>query len=104
MPVLEIGSITGGVGVKTSVKNTGAVDATKVVWTISLDGKTIFLGKESTATIPGIAVDAERAIKAGFILGFGKTNIDVSVTCDEGATATATASGFVFGPLVLGVK
>jgi PKD repeat protein len=104
LPVLEIENITGGLGVKTSVKNTGVIDATKVVWTINLDGNMIFLGKESTGTIPGIAVDANRAIKAGFILGFGKTNIDISVTCDEGVSAAEHASGFVFGPFVLGVK
>ncbi|HIG99903.1 MAG TPA: hypothetical protein HA258_04910, partial [Thermoplasmata archaeon] len=44
------------------------------------------------------------AIKAGFILGFGKTNIVVSATCDEGLTAEATASGFVLGPFILRVK
>lgn len=104
LPKLEIGSITGGFGVKTSLLNTGVIDATHVVWTINLDGKSIILGKESAGTMPGIAIGADKAIKAGFILGFGKTNIDVSVTCDEGVTAEANASGFVFGPFVLGVK
>jgi hypothetical protein len=103
-PVLEIGAITGGFGIKSSVKNTGEGAATNVDWTITLDGKLVFLGKSSTGTIATLAPAGSEAIKAGFILGFGKTNIVVSATCDEGVTAEATASGFVFGPFILGVK
>ena len=103
-PVLEIGAITGGFGIKSSVKNTGAGAATNVEWTISLDGKLVFVGKSSAGTFTTIAPAGDEAIKAGFILGFGKTNIVVSATCDEGVTAEATASGFVLGPFVLGVK
>jgi hypothetical protein len=103
-PVLEIGAITGGFGIKSSVKNTGEGAATNVDWTIALDGKLVFLGKSSTGTIATLAPAGSEAIKAGFILGFGKTNIVVSATCDEGVTAEATASGFVFGPFILGVK
>jgi hypothetical protein len=103
-PVLEIGAITGGFGIKSSVKNTGEGAATNVDWTITLDGKLVFLGKSSTGTFATIAPAGDEAIKAGFILGFGKTNIVVSATCDEGVEAEATASAFVLGPFVLGVK
>jgi hypothetical protein len=103
-PVLEIGAITGGFGIKSSVKNTGVGAATNVDWTIALDGKLVFVGKSSTGTITTLAPAGNQAIKAGFILGFGKTNIVVSATCDEGVTAEATASGFVLGPFILGVK
>jgi hypothetical protein len=103
-PVLEIGTITGGFGVKASVKNTGEAAATNVDWTITLDGKLIFLGKSTTDTIASIAVAGEEPIKAGFILGIGKTNIVVSATCDEGVSAEVTKSAFVLGPFVLGVK
>ena len=103
-PVLEIGTITGGFGVKAVVKNTGAGAATNVDWTIALDGKLVFVGKSSTGTIASLAAGAEEPIKAGFILGFGKTNIVVSATCDEGATAELTKTAFVLGPFVLGVK
>ena len=103
-PELEIGPITGGFGVKASVKNTGDADATNVIWNISLDGKLVFVGKESSGTIATLAAAGETPIKAGFILGFGKTNIVVSAVCDEGKTAEATATAFVLGPFVLGVK
>jgi phage baseplate assembly protein gpV len=103
-PVLEIGAITGGFGIKSSVKNTGDGPATNVAWTIALDGKLVFVGKSSTGDIATLAPAGTEAIKAGFILGFGKTGITVSATCDEGVTAEATASGFVLGPFILGVK
>jgi hypothetical protein len=103
-PELAIGPITGGFGVKASVQNTGEGDATNVVWNITLDGKLVFLGKTATGTIATLTPAGDEAIKAGFILGFGKTNIVVSATCDQGKTAEETASAFVLGPFVLGVK
>jgi hypothetical protein len=104
VPVLEIGTVTGGFGVKASVKNIGEAAATNVVWTIDLDGKLVFLGKSSTDTIATIAPAGEEAIKSAFILGFGKTNIVVSASCDEGVTAELTKTAFVLGPFVIGVK
>jgi hypothetical protein len=103
-PVLEIGAITGGFGIAASVKNTGDGPATTVDWTIALDGKLIFIGKSSSGSIATLAVAGEEAIKSSLILGIGKTNIVVSATCAEGKTAEATASAFVLGPFVLGVK
>ena len=104
VPELEISTITGGFGVKAVIKNIGTGAATNVEWTIALDGKLVFLGKSSPGTIPSIAAGAESSIKSKLILGFGKTNIVVSATCDEGATAELTKAAFVLGPLVLGVK
>jgi hypothetical protein len=103
-PELEIGPITGGFGVKSTVKNTGLGDATNVKWNITLDGKLVFLGKSTTGTISSMTPAGEEIIKAGFILGFGKTNIVVTATCNEGKLAEKTASGFVLGPFILGVK
>ncbi len=103
-PVLEIGAITGGFGIKSSVKNTGEGAATNVEWAIELDGKLIFVGKSTTGTVATLAPGNDEPIKAGFILGFGKTNIEVTASCGEGVSDTATASAFVLGPFVLGVK
>ena len=103
-PVLEIGTIDGGFGVKSSVKNTGAGAASNVEWSISLDGKLVFVGKSSSGSFATIAPAGKEPIKAGFILGLGKTNITVSATCDEGVMVEANASGSVLGPFVLRVK
>ena len=102
-PVLEIGDIAGGFGIKSSVKNTGEGTATNVTWSITLDGTRVFVGKSSTGTFTTIASAGKETVKAGFILGFGKTNIIVSATCDEGVMVEANASGFVLGPFVLRV-
>ncbi|MFA5103449.1 MAG: hypothetical protein WC525_09890 [Candidatus Thermoplasmatota archaeon] len=102
-PKLEIGGVTGGFGLKASVKNTGAGAATNVDWTITLDGKLVFLGKSSTGTIATLAAAGEEPIKASFILGIGKTNIVISATCDEGKTAEVTKTALVLGPFVLKV-
>lgn len=103
-PELEIGEVTGGFGLKTSVKNTGDAAATNVIWNITLDGKLIFMGKSSTGTIATLAAAGEEPIKASFILGFGKTNIVISAICDEGKTDEVTKTAFVLGPFVLAVK
>jgi hypothetical protein len=104
-PELEIGTITGGFGVKASVKNIGAGDATNVNWNITLDGKLVFFGKGTFGNFSNIAAGSEEAIKNGVIIfGFGKTNIVVTAICDEGKTAEKTATGFVLGPFVIGVK
>jgi hypothetical protein len=102
-PALEIGTVTGGFGLKASVKNTGAGAATNVDWTITLDGKLVFLGKSSTGTIATLAAAGEEPIKAKFILGIGNTNIKISATCDEGKTAEVTKTALVLGPFVLKV-
>jgi hypothetical protein len=103
-PKLTIGTIAGGFGVKTSINNTGAGTATNVKWTIALDGKLVFVGKSSTGTIASLAAGTGEAIKSGFIFGILKTNIVVSATCDEGKNTTKSATAFVLGPFILGVK
>ena len=103
-PELEIGAISGGIGVSSSVKNVGTADATDVDWSITLDGGLIILGKETTGTEATIAADDEVPIKSSLIFGIGKPTITVYAECAEGQNATATATGFVFLILVLGVS
>ncbi len=102
-PVLEIGTITGGFGVKAAIKNTGTGAATDVTWSIKLTGGA-FIGKLSEGSIASIAAGAESSIKSKFIFGIGKTTILITATCDEGSTAEQSASAFILGPFVLGVK
>jgi len=104
-PVLEIGSIIGGLGIKSSVKNTGERAAINVTWTITLDGKLVFVGKSSTGTIVTIAAGEEEAIKTGFNFGFGKINIVITAKAEntlEEVSAKKTA--FLLGPFVVGIK
>jgi hypothetical protein len=86
-PVLEIGNITGGLfKVKAVIKNTGFVDADHVQWTMTLVGGA-FMGKEAGGTILAIPAGEERTVTSGLIIGFGKTVITVTATC-EGSSAS----------------
>lgn len=95
-PTIEIGTISGGLGIKAIIKNTGTVDATGVSWKIELTGGFILLGKSKTGTA-NIPAGTEVTAK-DFVFGFGKTTITVTA-----GTASKTATGTVILFFVTGV-
>ena len=100
-PELEIGSITGPIGVTATINNIGTAPATNVSWEITLNGGFILLGKTKTGTIATLAVDGSAEVKIPFVLGFGKTVITATATCDEGPTASKDQNATVLLFLVL---
>jgi hypothetical protein len=101
VPILEITGITGGIGAKATIGNSGAAPATNVVWTITVTGG--ILGRidvTGTDTIASIAIGGEdSSAKTKMILGLGAITVQVTATCDEGSTATLTKAGkqlFIF--------
>ena len=90
-------TIKGGLGVSATIKNTGTTPLTNISWTITLDGKLIFLGKTQTDIIPTLAAGASETVK-DFVIGFGKTGITV-----EAAGVEESATGTVLLFLVIGV-
>jgi hypothetical protein len=102
-PVLNI-TIKSGFGIEVTVSNTGNANATNVNVTISLQGGLIILGKLTSAHYPSLGVNQTVSIKPKTVLGFGRTTITATATCDEGATAEANATGFVFLIFVFGVQ
>jgi hypothetical protein len=100
-PVLQIESIKGPIGVKATIKNTGDAKATNVDWNIAFTGGTIFFGGAKNGTIAEIAVGDVGVAKIPFVLGFGKSVIGVSVSCDEGASASKNQNATVLLFLVL---
>ena len=95
LPELNITSISGGLGVSATIKNTGDASATNVIWSISVTGG--FFGridKTAEGTIPTLAVDAESdSPKTGIFFGLGKIVAEVTVTCDECSPVTETKPG-----------
>ncbi len=90
-------TISGGLGVSATIKNTGTVDLTNVAWSINLDGSLIFIGKTKSGTIAALAAGESVTVK-DFVIGIGKTGIAVTA-----GTASASASGTVLLFLVIGV-
>lgn len=88
-PFIEIDSISGGMGVSATIKNTGTADATDVEWTLIINGGMLgMINKEISGTISNLAVGAETTISSGLIVGLGA--IEITATAD---TAQETVSG-----------
>ena len=89
-------TIKGGLGVSAIIKNTGTTALVNINWTITLDGKLIFVGKTQSDVIATLAPGESKTVK-DFVIGFGKTNILVDVgIVGENATGTVILF-FVFG-------
>ena len=96
-PQIEI-TIKGGFGIQAIIKNIGTIDLNDANMGIVLDGSKIFPAYKDRVWI----MDLE-AGKAHWViipvLGFGATNIELTVD-----TTTETASGKVLGYFIFGVK
>ncbi len=96
---IEIGDITASFGsVTAQIKNVGAGDATNIDWTITLDGKLVLLGKETTGTFTKIMPGFGPKAKTSFVFGFG--HVDIVVTVGD---LQKTVSATLLGPFLLKV-
>jgi len=100
-PLITVNSVSGGFGVSAEIANEGTADASNVEWTIKIDAPLIILpsGGETSGTINTVIIGGTDTISSGLVLGFGKATITVTA-----GGASKSASGFVLGPLVLGVS
>jgi len=94
LPQIEITSISGGLRVTAEIRNTGVVDATRVNWTISLQGRVLF-GQDNSGTILGISAGDSFTVSTGLVFGLGA--VDINVTADD---AVETTTAFLFGPFI----
>jgi len=103
-PLLEIQDIKGGIDVHAYIHNNGTANTTNVSWTIVFNGGIILFGRQSSDTIPGIDAGTGILISSGWVFGFGRSTATITVTCDEGASASANVTGTMIAFFFLGVK
>jgi len=91
--------IHGGFRIRADITNNGAATATDVEWSIDLDGGLILAGDHIEGVIDELAPGASKTIRQTTLYGIGRTTITVTV-----GDASKQATGFILGPLVLGVE
>jgi len=97
-PNLDV-EITGGLGVKVTITNSGLGDADDVPWEITVTGGMLgMVNLTKNGTIDILAEDTQ-TVTTGMFLGLGPVTITVQFAALE-----TTKSAFVLGPFVLGVK
>jgi hypothetical protein len=74
--VIEIDNITGGLfKINMVIKNTAAVDAIDIDWSINLEGGFILMGQESNGKVTEIPAGEEAIVTSDLIVGFGKPKV-----------------------------
>ena len=88
---LSIGLISGGLfRIRAEIKNIGWYNATELQWTIEV------LGRIWSREIPSIEPGNSEIISTGFLLGFGRYQITVTVEASNAEKVMKTKDGFIF--------
>jgi len=95
---IVIDSIEGGFRSSAVIKNNGTATANDVNWSIDLEGGLILAGDHTEGVLDELVPGATTTIRQATLYGIGRTTITVTV-----GDATEKATGFILGPLVLGV-
>jgi hypothetical protein len=94
-PILEIKPLSTSLfKVKATIKNAGAIEATDVPWSITLDGGA-FIGKETTGTIASIPPGGMVEVQSGLVIGLGATIVTVTAEVDPGVSDLREQGGTV---------
>jgi len=89
-------TIKGGFGVNAIIKNIGTTDIERADVSIILDGSMIFWGKEKVGGTISIGAGKTHYLISP-ILGFGNTNIEISIDTTVETASAKVLLGFVFG-------
>lgn len=102
---LSITDLTGPIGVSTGVKNIGENPATNVEYELTVTGG--ILGRVNVSvndSVAELAIDAEEPISSGMFFGLGAIDITVTAVADNADEVEKTASAFLLGLFVIGIK
>jgi len=105
-PVLEIESITGGMGITITVKNNGDADATNCILNINISGG-FFIPRDNFSYAIGDIGPTNSIIVPSAIFGIGLgilreiPTISVDILCDEGVEDDEVGNAIILGPFVL---
>jgi len=91
--------IKGGLGVRVTLSNIGDAPATAISWNVSLEKGSILTTQTSFDLLPG-----EKITVRIYVLGFGRTTIQVKAGCDEGASVNRTVQAKLLLFFVYGVR
>jgi hypothetical protein len=94
---LTLGRFKGGLGFSAVLKNSGDNPVTNITWSIDLKGNHV-------GRVSSLAPGDDIKITTGLLLGFGKTKIMVTASCDQGATCTKNGTAFLLIFFVVGVS
>jgi len=78
------------------IKNVGDADATKVNWSITLDGGFILFGRVTTGRMMVIPLGENATVRSGLVIGFGIVTITITAECVEGSSDTKTWKAFIW--------
>ena len=96
-PVFNITSVKGPFGIAVSFQNIGNVTASKVNWSITVEGG-VFKGinKEAHGTILSLGSGQEKTVRLKPFIGFGAIRGAVLLSCAEGVETHVSFSGQQF--------
>ncbi|HWR64374.1 MAG TPA: PQQ-binding-like beta-propeller repeat protein [Candidatus Thermoplasmatota archaeon] len=94
--------IKGGFGVTVTISNTGDAVATALTWNITIDNGLI-LNSYRLQFVFDLQPGVEFTEKV-YVLGFGKSTLHLSASCDEGVSVNNTIQAKLFLFFVFGVK